>query len=139
MKYFTTNLVLFSILLALITIVFRFTLSTFLQNQYFSGIWIIVVLYALLIFSLGWIFGKRDRLSFAWYDVGFRFHLNTYIICNSIAVIWYTFGFQSDYEKMTSVYYTLLYWGLALLFHFIVFLYTRKNTIKGIGKSELFE
>lgn len=139
MKYFTKNLVLFSILLAVITIIFRYALSSLLQNQHFSVIWVITILYAILIFSLGWIFGKRDRIAFAWYDVGFRFHLNTYIICNAIAFIWFTLGFQSDYEKITSVYSTLLYWGLGLLIHFIIYLYTRKNSIKGIQKSELFE
>lgn len=139
MKYFTKNLVLFSILLTVITIIFRYALSSLLQNQYFSAIWIITILYALLIFFLGWIFGKRDRISFAWYDVGFRFHLNTYIICNSIAFMWFTLGFQSSYEKITSVYSTILYWGLGILLHFIIFLYTRKNTINGIQKSELFE
>ncbi len=139
MKYFTKNLIIFSVLLAVITIVFRYALSSLLQNQHFSWVWIITVCYALFIFSLGWIFGKRDRLAFAWYDIGIRFHFNTYIICNAIAYIWFTLEFQSSYEKIASVYSTMIYWGIGLLIHFIIYLYTRKHSIKGIQRSELFE
>jgi len=139
MKYFTKNLIIFSVLLTVITIVFRYALSALLQSQHFSIVWFLTVFYALLIFALGWIFGKRDRLAFAWYDIGFRFHFNTYVICNAIALVWFTMNFQSSYERIGSVYSTILYWGIGLLIHFIIYLYTRRYSIKGIQKSELFE
>jgi hypothetical protein len=88
---------------------------------------------------MGWIFGKRDYQILPLYDIGFRFHLSTYIICNLIAEFWFFLGLQSDYEPTTSVHLTALYWGIVLLIHFIIYLFTRKNAINGIEKSEIFE
>lgn len=139
MKAITRNLVLFSIGLIVFTIVFRYVLSTMLQAEHFVGIWIIAVLYAIIVFINGWIFGKRDKLTLPLYDVGFRFHLATYVICNSIAEIWYSLGLQSDFENIKAVHLTVLFWGIGLFIHFIIYLYTRKNAIKGIKKSEIFE
>ena len=139
MKTFTKNLLFFSIGLTILTILFRFLLSTTLQNQHFSFAWILAVLYSITVFIIGWIFGKRDNLTLPLYDIGFRFHLATYVICNLIAEIWYALGLQSDYEKIKSVHLTIIFWGLGLLIHFIIYLITRKQTINGIKKSDIFE
>lgn len=88
---------------------------------------------------MGWVFGKRDNLNLPLYDVGFRFHLATYVICNLIGEIWYLLDLQSDYEKIRTIHLTALFWGIGLLIHFIIYLITRKDAIKGIKKSEIFE
>lgn len=139
MKALTKNLVLFSISLTILTLLFRFSLSTILHSQQFNGVWIIAILYGIIAFILGWIFGKRDYLILPLYDIGFRFHLATYLICNLIAEIWFLLGLQSDYEKIKSVHLTTIFWGIGLLIHLIIYLITRKNTIKGLDKSEIFE
>jgi hypothetical protein len=110
-----------------------------LQNSLFSFIWILTVLYGVLVFIIGWIFGKRDKLYLPLYDIGFRFHLATYIICNLIAEGWYLIGLQSDFEKIRIIHLTVLFWGIALFIHFVIYIITRKNVIKGIKKSEIFE
>jgi hypothetical protein len=110
-----------------------------LQNRLFSIIWFFVIGYGVTIFIFGWIFGKRDNLTLPLYDIGFRFHLSTFIICNLIAEGWYFLGLQSDYENIRTVHLTVLIWGAFLLIHYILFLITRKNAINGIKKSELFE
>jgi hypothetical protein len=139
MKAFTKNLLLFSIGLTILTVLLRYSLSTMLQNRYFTVAWMIVILYAILVFVMGRIFGKRDYQTLPLYDIGFRFHLSTYIICNLIAEFWFFLGLQSDYETTTSVHLTALFWGIGLLIHFIIYLFTRKNAINGIEKSEIFE
>jgi len=139
MKALTKNIVLFSIALTILTVLFRFSLSTTLQNLQFSGVWMIAALYAIIAFILGWIFGKRDNLILPLYDIGFRFHLATYLICNLIAEIWFLLGLQSDYEKIKSVHLTIIFWGIGLLIHLIIYLITRKNAIKGLDKSDIFE
>lgn len=139
MKTISRNLILFSAILFILTLLFRYLLSSMLQNEQFTTVWIAVAFYAVFVFILGWIFGKKDKLYLPLYDIGFRFHLATYIICNGIAEVWYLFGFQSDYEQLRSVHLTVVYWGLGLLLHFILFQITRKNAIKGIKKTELFE
>lgn len=139
MKSITKNLVYFSIALFIITILFRYALSSMLQNQLFSMIWYFVIAYGVIVFIFGWIFGKRDHLTLPLYDIGFRFHFATYIICNLIAEAWYLLDFQSDYEKIKYVHLTVLIWGIFLLIHYILFLITRKNAIHGIKKTDLFE
>jgi len=139
MKTITKNLLAFSIGLVILTIAFRFSLSTMLQNRLFGSIWIVATIYGILIFIIGWIFGKKDKMNLPLYDIGFRFHLATYIICNIIAEVWYLFGMQSEYENVRTVHLTAIFWGIGLLIHFIIYLATRKNAIKGIKKSDIFE
>lgn len=139
MKSITKNLVYFSIILFITTVAFRYTLSTLLQNKLFSYIWLLTVGYGVVVFIFGWIFGKRDNLTLPLYDIGFRFHLATFIICNTIAEAWYLLNFQSVYEKILWVHLTVIIWGAVILLHYILYIITRKNAIHGIKKSELFE
>jgi magnesium-transporting ATPase (P-type) len=139
MKTITKNLLAFSIGLVVLTIAFRFSLSTMLQNRLFGSVWIVATIYGILIFIIGWIFGKKDKMNLPLYDIGFRFHLATYIICNIIAEVWYLFGMQSEYENVRTVHLTAIFWGIGLLIHLIIYLATRKNAIKGIKKSDIFE
>jgi len=137
--HLSKNLLYYSAWLTLLTIIFRFSLSSLLQNQFFSIIWIVPTLYGISVFCLGWIFGKKDKLHIPLFDVGFRIHLATYLICNSIAEIWFLIGQQSDFENIRTIHLTAIYWGIFLLIHFTIYLSFRKNTIKGIKKSDIFE
>jgi len=139
MKLITKNLLRFSLGLVLLTIIFRFSLSCMLQ--YGLGYWAFIVgfVYGILVFALGWVCGKKDKLHLPLYDIGFRFHLATYIICNLIAALWFLFGFQSNLESMDNLVHTVIYWGIGLLIHFILYLYTRKYAINGIKRSRIFD
>ena len=139
MKKITKNLIAFSVGLVVLTIAFRFSLSSMLQNRLFSSVWLVAAIYGIFVFIIGWIFGKKDKMDLPLYDIGFRFHLATYIICNLIAEVWYLIGLQSEYENIRTVHLTAIFWGFGLLIHFIIYLFTRKNAIKGIKKSEIFE
>lgn len=139
MKALTKNLLIFSAWLTAFTILFRFGLSSMLQEQLFNTVWILAIAYGVMVFIVGWIFGKRDQLHLPLYDIGFRFHLATYLICNFIAFSWHALGFQSDYENINVVGFTAIYWGTALIIHFVLFLITRKHAISGIKKTEIFE
>jgi len=110
-----------------------------LENQHFSGVWIVAALYAISVFMIGLVFGIKDKQTLPLYDIGFRFHLTTYLVCNLIAELWYALGLQSDYEKISTVHSIVIFWGIGLLIHFIIYLITRKNAIKGIKKTEIFE
>jgi hypothetical protein len=105
----------------------------------FGIVWIVTAAYGVSVFIIGWVFGKRDRLHLSLYDIGFRFHFATYIICNLIAESWYLLGLQSDCEKISTVHLTAFIWGIGIIIHFVIYLITRKNAIKGIKKSEIFE
>ncbi len=139
MKTLTKNLRFYALALIALTILFRFSLSLLLQDREFSIIWVLATLYGISVFIVAWIFGRKDKLHLPLYDIGFRFHLTTYLICNSIAKLWHSFNFQSDYENIKSVHLTIIIWGACLAVHFIIYTITRKNVIRGIKKSEIFE
>ncbi len=139
MKFITRHLVYFTLVLILLTILFRYTLSNALEAESWMRIIVSALSYGLLAFIFGWIYGKKDYESLPLYDIGFRFHFATYIVVNSIAILWHTLGLQSQYEELSYTYSTMLFWGLSLILHFVFYLYSRKNAYKGINKSDLFE
>ncbi len=139
MKLFTINQLRFAVFLAIFTIMFRYGLSSLLTLHMFSEIWIIAVIYGALIFSIGWIFGKKDNESLRIYDIGFRFHLTTYLICASITELWFLFKFNSALENIKNVHLMVIFWGIGILIHFIFFLISRRNAISGMKKSEIFD
>ncbi len=139
MKLFTVNQLKFAACLFLLTVAFRYELSNLLETSQFNWVWVLAAAYAILIFAVAWIFGKKDYESLPLYDVGFRFHLTTYVLCNLIAEIWFYLGLQSKHENIRIIHITAIAWGFGLLIHFLIFLFTRKDAIKGIEKSEIFE
>jgi len=139
MKSITINQLKFAGSLALLTILFRFALSALLSDMQFTWAWVIAAIYSLSVFITGWILGKKDYETLPLYDIGFKFHLITYIECNLIAELWFLLGFQSHFENVKTVHYTALFWGIGLMIHLILFRYSRKGSIKGIEKSELFD
>lgn len=139
MKIITRNQLIFAGLLTILTIAFRYGLSTLPDKELFVQVWYMAALYGIIICIIGWILGKRDYLSLPLYDVGIRFHATTYIICNIIGELWFVVGFQSTHEHIKIIHLSALIWGLGLLLHFILFLYSRKNAIQGIKKTEIFE
>lgn len=139
MKTITPYLLIFALTTTLLTIVFRFFLSYGIENQ--SGIIITTsaVTYGLLMFATGWYFGRKDGEYLPIYDVGFRFHLTTYLIHNGISLLWLGLGFGSKYENLSVSIMVAIYWGIFLLLHFIFYIWARKNSIENLDKEDLFE
>lgn len=139
MKTITSNLLKFAIFFAIGSILFHVGLSWSITNHAVSGMWIFAIAYFIFNFSIGWFFGKRDYESFPLNDVGFRFHLVTYIVFNIIGELWFFVGLQSQVEDVKYAHQLAIVWGIVLLLHFIFYLNNRKNTIKGLNKSDIFE
>lgn len=139
MKLITSNLIKFAVFFASGSILFRFGLSWAITNHAVFEMWIFAILYFILNAGIGWFFGKKDYEFFPLNDVGFRFHLVTYLVFNIIWELWFLFGLQSPVEKVKIVHQIALFWGFFLLLHFILYLLNRKNTIRGMDKSEIFE
>lgn len=139
MKTITKNLINFSIFFFAGAIAFRYCLSNCLENHLNTLLWITAVIYFFFNFFIGWIFGKRDYESLPLYDIGFRFHFATYLLFNGVSVIWFLLNFNSRFESIGIVYITAGFWGIGLLIHFIFYLISRKNTINGLNKEDIFE
>ena len=139
MKALTKNLLYFMFFFTIGAIVFRYGLSSFLENRTYSLVWIIAVIYFFFNFFIGWYFGKRDYETLPLYDIGFRFHFATYLLFNTVSVLWFLFDFHSHFESIRVVYVTALFWGIFIIAHFVIYLINRRNAILGIEKSEIFE
>ncbi|WP_134088094.1 hypothetical protein [Olivibacter sp. XZL3] len=90
-------------------------------------------------FASGWFFGRKDANFLPLYDIGFRFHLATYVIYHGISLLWFALALNAKQETIDSLYRSLLLWGFFLAIHFIFYLRTRKDTIKNLSKDDLFE
>jgi hypothetical protein len=139
MKALTRNLMYFAVLFFIGAIVFRYSLSESIENRTYNLIWIIAVIYFFFNFFIGWIFGKRDYETLPLYDIGFRFHFATYLLFNSVSVLWFYLEFHSQFEQIEVVYTIAITWGIFLLMHFVFYLYAQRQTFKGINKKDIFE
>lgn len=135
----TKNLLTFTWVTLLLTIIFRAGLSTAITNKMTIAIILCAVIYAILMWFNGRYFGKKDYEYLPLYDVGFRFHLSTFIAHNTVSLLWFVFAFESKYENIKVIYITALIWLFFLILHFLYFLSIRKSSIKNLDKDNLFE
>lgn len=136
MRFFTLRLGQFALGALLLTALFRYILSLSIEAGGFYGPILCGTVYFAIMFLLGWHFGKKDWLENEIYDIGFRHHLVTYLLCNSSAFISCYIGLNTS--GIRAMVYGAISWGTGLLIHYMFFLRARKNTIKGYEKSELF-
>jgi hypothetical protein len=139
MKTLTKNLKIFGVLFIFYTIVFRYFLSLSISNHNQIMMWATAILYGVTIFMTAWMLGKSEDIRVGFIYLGFKYHLMTYVIFNGIALLWYSLGFASKYEKISHVLILIAAWGIGLLIHFLVSLLYGKNAIKGIPKEDIFE
>lgn len=135
----TANLLKFTLSAIVLTILFRIALSSFITNKMIGVLLISAIAYGILMWISGYFFGKKDYEDLPIHDVGFRFHLATFLAHNIISILWFTFGFQSKYEDIGIIYLTAGIWGIFLLAHFIYYLSMRKSTVNNLGREDLFE
>lgn len=135
----TKHLLYFAIFFFMGALLFRYCLSVTLENRLFNLAWIAGGFYFIFNFLIGWFFGKKEYESLPIHDVGFRFHGVTYLLYHGVAVLWFAFGFHSQFESMNQVYNVALFWGIGLVVHFVCYLFARKKSIKGLSKEDLFE
>ena len=129
----------FAVTILILTVIFRYSLSTLLSNKEFVLVFIPAIIYLLAMFFSGWYFGKKDKEFLPIFDIGFRFHFVTYIIFTLVSEIWFLMGFASKYENIKTVHITAIIWGFFIVIHFIFYLTAKKNSINNLDKSDLFE
>ncbi len=129
----------FAITAVLLTIIFRLVLSYGIENELFLVVALSSVSYGALMFVSGWVFGMKDGEYLPIFDIGFRFHLCTYIIHNSISLLWIALGFGSKAESISIPMMVSAYWGIFLLIHLIFYIIARKRSIDSLDKDDIFE
>jgi len=134
-KFITPSLLKFAVSVAALTIIFRLFLDYGVDIQSKIIISLSAIIYFIVMLALGFYFGYKDGQFLPIYDVGFRFHLTTYIVFISISELWYFLGFREE----NSIHKTALIWVIFLFLHFLLFLIMRKKSFKGLHKEELFD
>ncbi|CAM1347000.1 hypothetical protein [Tenacibaculum insulae] len=135
----TNNLLKFTLGTIILTILFRIVLSTSITNKMTLGVIICAIVYGILMWFNGRYFGRKEYEYLPIYDIGFRFHLFTFLAHNLVSVLWFVFAFESKYENIKVIYITALIWSVFLIMHLIYYLSVRKSSIKNLDKENLFE
>ena len=135
----TANLLKFTLATVILTIVFRIGLSTSITNKMNWAVIICSIVYGILMWFNGSYFGRKEYEYLPIYDIGFRFHLSTFLAHNIVSVLWFVFAFESKYENIKVINITALIWSVILIIHLIYYLSVRKETIKNLDKENLFE
>lgn len=139
MKLITPYLLRFALTASFLTLVFRYVLSYGLESQFYIVVSLSAVIYGSLMFVAGWVFGKKDSEYLPIFDIGFRFHLTTYLIHNGISLAWISFGFGSKSESLSTAITVAAFWGIFLVIHFIFYLIAKRRTIDSLDKEDLFD
>lgn len=139
MKSITTYQIGFAALAIGITILFRYLLTFFLNQQQYVLTWILAALYFVCMFSTGWYFGKKANQSLPIASLTFRLHLYTFIIFSFISLLWFKLNLTGVHENFESFKTGTFIWLVILLLHFGMYLLKGRNTIKGIAKTDIFE
>jgi len=88
-------------------------------------------------YLVGWYFGKKDAVENDFHDIGFRFHMVTYLLCIGIGYGAYYLGWNT--ENLRAMAITAISWGIGLAIHFVFYLIEQRKTIKGYAKDEIFQ
>jgi hypothetical protein len=137
--FITNNLLKFTFVTIILTILFRIVLSTSIANKMTLAVILCSIAYGILMWSNGKYFGRKEYEYLPIYDIGFRFHLFTFLAHNLVSVLWFVFAFESKYENIKVIYITALIWSVFLIIHLIYYLSVRKSSIKNLDKENLFE
>lgn len=135
MKLFTLRLFQFAFCALLVTILFRYILNIcIVQNG-----WILPVLCSIVYFGsmflCGLYFGRKDEIENGIHDIGFRFHITTYIMCIGMSFLSFYIGWETETLKsieINSHYSLVLGWHPLSAFYTIPF--GTKENYQGIFK-----
>ena len=129
------NLKVLAVLIAFYTIIFHYYLSQFLVAEQWGNVIISAVVLFVVTFASGLLLGAKDPTHKSRADLGFHYHFITYIIVNTIGVLWLTSGFSSDKETWGMAALTIVLWGVGVIVHRRL----SKTTIKGLPKGTIFD
>ena len=137
MKALTIRLGQFAICALVLTVLFRYALNLSVEANSVIGTTTCSIVYGCLMFLIGWYFGTKDAKENEVHDIGFRYHLVTYIFSIGTGYSVHYLGW--NVESLRAMTITAISWGIGLLVHFIFYLIEQRKTIKGYAKDEIFQ
>lgn len=137
MKALTIRLGQFAICALVLTVLFRYALNLCIEANSVIGTTTCSIVYGGLMFLVGRYFGTKDAKENEVHDIGFRYHLVTYVLCIGIGYGVQYLGWNTESLRVMTI--TAISWGLGLLVHFIFYLIEQRKTIKGYARDEIFQ
>lgn len=138
MKILTRQLIIFAILMAVYTLIFRIGLSYCIGKSAWIILGIASLVYGGSIFFTAFFLGRSDAQDSPFFDLGLRFHVTSYLIWGGVSFGWFYLGKPFRYEHVSNILHVLIYWGFLIILHTVIFLILRKDTIRGIRKDDIF-
>ena len=135
----TKPLVQFILVTILLTILFRISLSELLNNQLWNLVFIPPLIYFILMYVSGRFFGIKEYEYLPIGDIGFRFHLSTFVVFFTVSYSMSYLEYMSSSEPKGIIDTTLLIWGILLFSHFVFYQKFKRKNIKGINKEDIFD
>lgn len=134
MKTFSLPQIIFSLLGFVSSLIFFQILCQKLEDQEFQSIPLLACIYMIAMFFSGLFCGIFDPLRARRIDLGFRYHLITFMIVHAalVCILLVRTPEIDQFQTISSMQF--LAWGLGLLIHFRI----SKGTIKGYSPDELF-
>ena len=128
----------FIVLITIYNVLFRLALSYVLANEIWNLVFVPPIIFYLVMFFTGRYFGLKQWKDLPT-DVSFKYDLSNFCIFFIVSYGFYFNDLLSKYEYRVILDYTLFFWGLGLLFHFIQYIKFRKSSIKGIDRNQIFD
>ena len=135
----TKSLIQFITLTTFLTVIFRISLSEFLNEQLWSFVFIPPLIYFILMYVSGRYFGIKEYKYLPIGDIGFRFHVSTFIVFLIVSYLMYYLGYMSNSEPRGILDITISIWGIFLIIHMILFFKSKNDNIMGINKEDIFD
>jgi hypothetical protein len=128
LKYFSGFTLIFSA-------IFFYALYSNLISESYDSIWIYALLYGTALFISGLALGYKDSVRKSRLDLGFQYHLMTFVIVNSVGIISLLIAMGFSTQNLMTGILSMLFWTLGILVHY----YYSSKTLKGIDKEAIFD
>ncbi|MCB2198960.1 hypothetical protein KQI63_06110 [bacterium] len=135
MKYLTRNLILFGLVTIALSLLFHFRLHGMLLSETYGGIWWIAFAYAGAMFLNGFFFGMFDPQRKSRVDLGFMYHLVTFVVVIPIWLGMIFFGPAKGNFLLWIDLNIMVVWAVVLLMHFLKI----RKQVKGYSPDKAFE
>ena len=132
------NLLGFILVVTLWNVLFRVTLSSLLENEHWNYAFLPPIIFFFVMYFSGNYFGKKQFRHLP-INKSFKYHLATFIVFFIVSYGFYFGNLLSKHEPRVILDYSLLFWGLGLIIHFIKFRQQSKSLIKGLDRDEIFD
>lgn len=134
MKNYSTFQKAFFLTSLILSHLFFYTLYDKIASQDFRQLGIIATVYGVSMFIAGLFWGYLDRARNSRKDIGFTFHVFTYLNVNFSSIFWMFIFLNFSMQNVLYAILHLIIWGFFLWLHYQY----SKRSIKGYHQQEIF-